>query len=81
MKFPASIRDIKRFESRNEITINILAFEDKKVYICRKGKEYDRVANLILITDNNKKHYVAIKSLRRLLSRQNSKHKDSTLLY
>ena len=28
MKFPASIRGIKRFESRNEITINILAFED-----------------------------------------------------
>ena len=27
--------------------------------------------------DNNKKHYVAIKSLRRLLSRQNSKHKES----
>ena len=31
----------------------------------------------MLITDNNKKHYVAIKSLRRLLSRQNSKHKES----
>ena len=29
IKFPASIRDIKRFESRNEITINILALEDK----------------------------------------------------
>ena len=41
MKFPASTRDIKRFESRNKITINILAFERKKVYICRKGKEYD----------------------------------------
>ena len=68
MKFPASFRDIKRFESRDEITINILAFENKKVYICRKGKEYNRVANLILITDHNKKHYVAIKSLRRLLS-------------
>ena len=77
IKFPASIRDIKRFESRNEITINILALEDKKVYICRKGKEYDRVANLMLITDHNKKHYVAIKSLKRLLSRQNSKHKES----
>ena len=37
MKFPASTRDIKRFESRNEITINILAFERKKIYICRKG--------------------------------------------
>ena len=77
IKFPASIRDIKRFESRNEITINILALEDKKVYICRKGKEYDRVANLMLIMDHNKKHYVTIKSLKRLLSRQSSKHKES----
>ena len=41
IKFSASIRDIKRFQSRNEITINILAFENKEVYICRKGKEYD----------------------------------------
>ena len=41
IKFPASIRDIKRFESRSKITMNILALEDKKVYICRKGKEYD----------------------------------------
>ena len=62
MKFPASFRDIKRFESRNEITINILAFEYKKVHICRKGKEYDRVANLMLIMDRNNKHYIATKS-------------------
>ena len=53
-KFPASFREIKRFESRNEITINILAFENREVYIC---KEYDRVASLMLITDQNKKHY------------------------
>ena len=53
IKFPTSFRDIKRFESRNEITINILALECKKVYICRKGKEHDRVANLMLITDRN----------------------------
>ena len=31
----------------------------------------------MLITDRNNKHYVAIKSLRRLLSMQNSKHKES----
>ena len=77
MKFPASTRDIKRFEFRNEITISVLAFENKKVYICRKGKEYDRVANLMLITDNNKKHYVAIKSLSRLLSSSNTKKKKA----
>ena len=77
IKFLASFRDIKIFESRNEITINILAFERKQIYICRKGKEYDRVANLMLITDHNNKHYVAIKSLKRLLSMQNSKQKES----
>ena len=33
IKCPAYIRDIKGFEARNEITINILALEDKKVYI------------------------------------------------
>ena len=72
-----SFRDIKRFESRNEITINILAVEDKKVYICRKGKEYTQSANLMLITDGKRKHYATIKSLARLLSSQNSKHKES----
>ena len=35
----------------------------------------------MLITDNNKKHYITIKSLRRLLSRQNSKHKESQHFY
>ena len=85
IKFPASNKDIKRFVSRNEITINLLAFEDEKVYICRKGKEYvaqsmgeaSRVANLMLITDNNKKHYVAIKSLSKLLSSNNNKKKKA----
>ena len=77
IKFLASFSDINKFESKNEITINILAFEGNQIYICRKAKEYDRVANLMLITDNNNRHYAAIKSLRRLLSRQNSKHKES----
>ena len=73
MKFSASTRDIRRSESKNEITINILAFEDKKVYICRKGKEYDQVVNLMLIKDHNEKHYIAIKSLNRLLRSSNTK--------
>ena len=78
IEFPVCLRDISKFESRNEIGVNILAVEDGKIYICRKGKDYDRVANLMLITESNgnpnKKHYVAIKSLSRLLSNQNNKH-------
>ena len=54
----------------------MLAIERRKVYICRKGKEYNRVANLMLIADN-RKHHIVIKSLKRLLYMQNSKHKQS----
>ena len=77
VKFPTSTRDIGHFESSNEISVNVLAVDNKQIYICRKGAEYDRVANLMLITDGAKNHYVAIRSLSRLLSSQNSKHKES----
>ena len=73
--FPVSFRTIKRFESQNQISINILAVEDRQIYICRKGGDYECIANLMLITENNHKHYVAIKSLSRLLSSQNTKRK------
>ena len=80
IEFPVSFRDINKFERNNEIGVNILAVENKKTYICRKGKDYDRIVNLMLITDvenPNKKHYIAVKSLSRLLSKQNSKHKEA----
>ena len=79
LEFPVCLRDIGKFESRNEIGVNILAVEDRKVYICRKGRNYDRIVNLMLRTEinekHNKKHYIAIKSLSRLLFSQDSKNK------
>ena len=77
INFPVSTRDIKRFESRNEISINVLALDGKTPYICRKGGNYNRVVNLMLIEDDHKRHYVAIKLLGRLLSKMNSKHNPS----
>ena len=73
--FPVSFKDIKKFEFRNQVSINILAIEDRQIYICRKGDNYEHTINLMLITESNRKHYVAIKSLSRLLSSQNTKHK------
>ena len=73
--FPFSVKDIKKFEFRNQISINLLAIEGKQIYICRKGGNNEHIINLMLITENNRKHYVAIKSLSRLLSSQNTKHK------
>ena len=77
MSFPVSIKDISKFEVRNRIGVNVLALNGRTPYICRKGGDYDRVVNLMIIEDEDKKHYVAIKSLERLLSKQNSKHKES----
>ena len=74
--FPVSFRDINGLESHNQISVNILAVDDKQIYICRKGRNYERIANLMLITENNRKHYVAIKSLSRLLTSQNTKHRE-----
>ena len=55
----------------------MLALNGITPYICRKGLDYDRVVNLMIIEDGEMKHYVAIKSLERLLSMNNSKHKES----
>ena len=77
INIPVSTRDIKRFESRNGISINVLALDGKTPYICRKGGNYERVVHLMIIKDNEKSHYVAIKSLGRLLSKMNSKHNPS----
>ena len=71
IKFPVSVKDIKGFEIKNRISINLLATEGKEIYICRKGGNYERAINLMII-DN---HYIAIKSLSRLLASGNSKHK------
>ena len=73
--FPVSVKDIKKFESRNQISINLLAIEGTQIYVRRKGGNHERIINLMIITENNRKHYVAIKSLSRLLSSKNTNHK------
>ena len=75
IKFPLSVKDIKCFEIKNRISINLLAIKDRDIYICRKGRNYERAINLMIIDNHASPHYVAIKSLSRLLSSKNTKHK------
>ena len=77
INFPVSTKDISKFELGNRIGVNVLALDGKTPYTCRKGGDYDRFVNLMIIEDDDKKHYVAIKSLGRLLSEMNSKHKPT----
>ena len=74
LEFPVSTKDIRKFETRN----NILAVEGRDIYIYRKGRRMgpqDREINLLLIFEDGINHYTAIKSLSRLLSSKNSNTK------
>ena len=77
MRYPVSTKNISKFETRNRIGVNLLAVDGRTIYICRKGGDYEQKVNLMILEEGQKKHCVAIKSLKRLLSMANSKHKES----
>ena len=80
LKFPVPIKDIGAIETKNDVLVNVLVVEDRDIYICRKGWQAepncrcDCEINLLLISEDNRWHYAAIKSLSRLLTSRNSKH-------
>ena len=79
LEFPISIKDIGKFETNNNVSVNVLAVEGKDIYIYRKGwSMMDRETNLLMISEDGIGHYTAIKSLSRLLCSKNSntKHKQ-----
>ena len=75
LEFPASIKDIGKFETRNDISVNVLAVEGRDIYIHRKGRRMGREINLLMVSEDGINHYTAIKSLSRLLKSSNTKHK------
>ena len=75
LKFSVSIKDIGVFETKNDISVNVLIVEDREIYICRKSSyRRDHEINPLLISEDDRWHYTAIKSLSRLLTSRNSKH-------
>ena len=71
LKFAFAIKDIKKFEKLNQsIAVNVLAFDGKTciylVYVTGEKSKQHHV-NLLLISNNDKFHYVLIKNMSRLL--------------
>ena len=73
IEYPISLKAIDKFERQNPtISINVFGHEES-VYPLRVSKYEDREAiNLLLIYDEERKHYCLIKSMSRLLSSQSS---------
>ena len=62
-EFPVSIKDIWKFETRNNISVNVLAVEGRDIYIHRKGQRMGRQINLLMVSEDGINHYTAITSL------------------
>ena len=89
LEFPVSLKQIGKFEAKNNISVNVLGLEGKDIYILRNPNQSNywdpqgsrgrytthRENNLLMISKNGINHYIAIKSLRRLLRSCNTKHK------
>ena len=75
INFPASFRDVDKFEKLNpNVTVNIFGYE-KEVYPLRISKRAnDKTINLLLISEDENQHYCWIKNMSRLLSTQIGKH-------
>ena len=75
LKFPISIKDNGKFENKNNVLVNVFVVEEEDIYICRKSNyRCEKEINLMLISEDDRWHYTAIKSLSRQIASKNSKH-------
>jgi len=76
IEFPVCSQDIGKFENSNDLSVNVFGYEKGYVYPLRiSSKHRERIADLLLISDDEKQHYCLIKSLSKLLASQVSKTK------
>ena len=78
IEYPVSLKDLGKFEKQNlSVSITLFGYDGKSIYPLRNsantGRDYDVI--LMFIEEGVVKHYCVVKSLRRLLSSQVSKHK------
>ena len=71
IEFPVTTKQQNKIEKQNEININVFGYENKQPYPIFVSKEkYDRQMNLLLITENDNKHYMLIKDFNRFMFNQ-----------
>ena len=68
IKFPVSKKDIAKIERQNNICIDVFWYENNlinTVYV--SDHKFENCMNLLLISDENKSHYVYIKDFNRFM--------------
>ena len=76
INFPLSQKHYNKVEKQNSIRINVFGYEDGQPFPINISKEtFEDQLNLLLITKDEKKHYVLIKDVNAFMYSQ-SKHKE-----
>ena len=76
IEFPVSQKHYNKVEKQNSIRINVFGYEDGQPFpIHISKKTFEDQMNLLLITKDEKKHYVLIKDFNAFMYNQ-SKHKE-----
>ena len=74
IEFPVATKQYNKIEKQNEININVFGYENKQPYPIYISKEkYEKHLELLLITEDENKHYVLIKDFNRFMFNQ-TKH-------
>ena len=64
IKFHVSKKDYRKIEQKNIICINVFSYADDIVYsVYVSNERLENCIDLLLITDENKSHYMYIKDL------------------
>ena len=76
IEFPVSQKHYNKIEKQNSIRINVFGYEKVQPFPIHISKEkFEDQMNLLLITKDEKKHYVLIKDFNTFIYNQ-SKHKN-----
>ena len=74
--FPVSRKQYNKIEKQNSIRTNVFGYENEQSYPIHISKEtFEDQMNLLLITEDEKKHYVLIKGFDKFMYNQ-SRHKE-----
>ena len=81
IKFPVSGKDFGKIEKKNNVCFNVFCYENNLVYpVHISDQKVKDGMDLLMITDENKSHYVYIKDFNRFMCNK-TKCKNKKYIY
>ena len=76
VEFPVAAKHYGKIEEQNSINVNVFGYENEQFYPIHVSKQKnEKVLNLLLITEEEKQHYVLIKDFYRMMYNK-TKHRE-----